>query len=299
MHAGVEPVPKPKGSGSRSRARRTAASLALAGTAALLAALLARAAAAETRDYAFQIAWGNVTLAEARVQMSRLGERYSVHGAGRTEGPLAFFIDWQGESRTEGLAADGRVRPLRHSHRGTWNDEARRTEIDWNVAGTPRVSNVPPPDEAEVTPVSEDSTLDTVDPFTVILMAVRALETKGRCELEAKVWDGRRRYDLTIEHAGRAILEADRPWAYAGPSIECRLSIQRIGGFRREAGRWKAKDDSGERTLWVADLGRGRYAPVRAELETAFGTVVGRLRPEPAAPATKEQAQLQRPAAAR
>ena len=274
--------------GSRAWARHTAAGIGFVGAVTLLAQL----AAAETRGYEFQVAWGNFTLAEASVQVSRLGERYSLRGAGRTEGLLAFFFEWQGTSQTEGLAANGRMRPLSHRHQGTWNDKARRTEVDWSVEGAPRVRNEPPPDETEVTPVPEASTLGTVDPFTVVLMVAEALKTGGRCETRAKVWDGRRRYDLTLEHAGSELLEADRTWAYAGPSVKCRLSIERIGGFRREQGSWKAEDDSGERVIWVADLGGGSYAPVRAELETAFGTVVGRLKP--AAPQTpEEQAKLQ------
>ena len=273
-------------SGSRTWLRRAALVLGVA------LAMPAAASAAETRDFAFQVAWGHVTLAEATVQVSRLGERYSLRGAGRTEGLLALFVDWEGASQTEGVSASGRLRPLRHSHHGTWNDEARRTEVEWRAEGAPRVRNEPPPDETEVTPVPAASTLGAVDPVTVVLMVAEALKTKGRCETRAKVWDGRRRYDLTLEHAGPAVLEADRPWSYAGPSVKCRLSIARIGGFRRDPGSWKAEDDSGTRTIWVADIGGGTYAPVRAELETAFGTVVGRLRPAESPQKPKEQAKL-------
>ena len=275
---------------SRAWLRRAAVWIGLAG----VATGSAGPAAAETRGFDFQVAWGNFTLAEARVQVSLLGERYSLRGSGQTEGLLGLFVDWEGRSQTDGIAANGRMRPLRHSHQGTWRGETRRTEVDWSAEGAPRVRNEPPPDETEVTPVPETSTLGTVDPFTVVLMVSDSLKKRGRCEARAKVWDGRRRYDLRVDHEGAEVLVADRPWSYAGRSVKCRLSIERIGGFRREAGAWKAKDDSGERAIWVADIGGGTYAPVRAELETAFGTVVGRLRPVEAGQEPKEQAELER-----
>ena len=280
---------------SQDLARRAAVCIGIAGTLAL-SALPLRPVVAETRGFDFQIAWGHVTLAETTVRLSVLGERYSLFGTGRTEGLFGLLFDWEGWSRTDGVAAAGRKRPVTHVNQGTWNGNLRRTRVDWNVAGAPRTQSEPPPDETEVTPVPAASTLDTVDPFTVVLTVIDSLKEKGRCEAREKVWDGRRRYDLVIQHVGPDVLTADRPWSYAGPSVKCSMRIERIGGFRRDTSSWKAKDDSGHRMIWVADLGGGNYAPVRAELETAFGTVVGRLKPAAAGDGPQEQVDLEQAA---
>jgi hypothetical protein len=250
--------------------------------------------AAETFSAKYQVAWGHLTLAEAEVSHSRADDTYTLTGEGKTEGVFGLLFDWEGTARTEGLAAPGARRPLRHSNAGALNGSRRDVRVDWLDDGRPRSEIDPPPDYSEVTPVPPDSTIGTTDPFTVLLQVLDTLKTKGRCEAEAKVWDGRRRYNLVVRDLGAEQLAADRPWAYAGPSIKCALDVERIGGFRIKPPSWKPEDDAGERYIWAADLGGGLFVPVRAELDTAFGTVVGRLKmtedraaeakmPEPAA----------------
>ena len=136
----------------------------------------------------------------------------------------------------------------------------------------------PPPDPEEVTPVPEASTVGTSDPFTALLAVLDRLPATGRCEAEASVWDGRRRYDLTISHLGEKTLVADRPWAYEGSAIGCALEFERIGGFWRErpSGRDPDENVSIRRVVWVAEIAPNRWALVRAEVETRYGTVVGR-----------------------
>ena len=253
--------------------------------------------AAETFSAKYQVAWGHVTLAEAEVSHSYADDAYTLTGSGKTEGVFSLLFDWEGSARTEGLAAQGARRPLRHSNGGTSNGSRRVTRVDWLDDGRPRSKIDPPPDYSEVTPVPPESTIGTTDPFTVLLQVLDTLKTEGRCEAEAKVWDGRRRYDLVVRHLGTEELAADRPWAYAGPSIKCALEVERIGGFRIKPPSWKPEDDTGERTIWAADLGDGLFVPVRAELGTAFGTVVGRLKmPEDqTAEAKKPEPEQQRP----
>jgi hypothetical protein len=240
-------------------------------TGALGALVLVPPAAAGTLAFEYQVDWGYITLAEASVSLTELGERYTLLGKGRTEGIIGLLFDWQGMARTEGIASNDERWPLLHSNEGIRDGAKMATHVDWSEAGTPRTETDPPPDLEEVTRVPETSIDGTSDPFTALMTVLDTLNEKRRCEGKAKVWDGRRRYDLVVEHGGTDDLVADRPWAYAGPTIKCSLSIERIGGFWRET--------SSSRMILAADIAGGRYVPVRAEFETGFGTIVGRLRP--------------------
>ena len=114
----------------------------------------------------------------------------------------------------------------------------------------------------------------------MVLSVLDRLAETGRCEAEAKIWDGRRRYDVAVSHLGEERLVADRPWAYNGLATRCALSFERIGGFWREQPRWRDPDEEAaalNRTIWAAEIAPGRWALVRVELETSYGTVVGRL----------------------
>lgn len=286
---------------ARPRRRRAASpsfyvpGLAALGFAGLLAISAPGAHAAEDLTLGYQMTWGNLTLADGEISYRQSDSRYHLVSRGRTQGILEFFFPWTGRAETKGLLrADGR-RPLLHQHQGTHEDETRWTRVDWpgadgagvaggETAGTamPRTEARPPPDPEQVTPVPPATTLGTRDPFTVLLSLLDRLAETGRCEGEARIWDGRRRYDLAVTHLGETVLTADRPWAYDGPAVGCALDFERIGGFWREAPDWRDPDENAavRREVWAAEMAPGQWVLVRAEMETTYGTVVGRLLPE-------------------
>ncbi len=250
--------------------------------AALLPVLGPSMARAETQTFGYLLAWGHLTLAEAEVSYRQSGASYHLMGQGRTRGILELFFPWQGRARTEGLLNGTARRSLVHQHEGVWKEKTRWTRVEWDGAAAPRTEAHPPPDPEKVTPVPEASTVGTSDPFTALLSVLDRLPATGRCEAEASVWDGRRRYDLSVSHLGEKTLVADRPWAYEGPAIGCALSYERIGGFWRERPDWRDPDEDapGRRVVWVAEFAPEQWVVVRAEMETRYGTVVGRLLPE-------------------
>lgn len=237
------------------------------------------AARAETLTLGYLVGWGHMTLAEAEVSFSQSDAGYRLGGTGRTRGLLELLFSWQGRAATEGERRQDGRRPLVHEHEGTWNESTRWTRVDWNGTAPPKTEARPPPDPEQVTPVAPAATRGTRDPLTVILSLLDRLAETGRCEGEAKVWDGRRRYDIAVSHLGEETLVADRPWTYGGRAVGCTLDFERIGGFWRERPGGGDGDESAalRRVIWAAEIAPGRWALVRAEVETPYGTVVGRL----------------------
>ncbi len=249
------------------------------GLAGLLGILGPAAIQAESLTLSYLVGWGHMTLVEAEISYSQSEIGYHLVSKGRTRGLLDLFFSWQGQAETEGLRLKEGRRPLVHEHEGTRKKKIRRTRVDWNGAAGPRTEAEPPSDLERVTPVPKSSIAGTSDPFTVILSLLDQLAATGRCEGEAKVWDGRRRYDLSVTHLGEEELIADRPWSYGGQAIGCALDIKRIGGFRREKPDWRSRDENAptRRVVWAAEIESGHWALVRGEMETQYGTVVGRL----------------------
>ena len=250
-----------------------------AGLAGLLGILDPTAIHAEPLTLSYLVGWGHMTLAEAEISYSQSENRYHLVSKGRTKGLLELFFSWQGRAETEGLRLKEGRRPLVHEHEGTWKEKTRWTRVDWNGAADPRTEAEPPPDLEKITPVPKSSIAGTSDPFIVILSLLDQLAVTGRCEWEAKVWDGRRRYDLSVTHLGEEELIADRPWSYEGQAIGCALDFKRIGGFWREQPGWRDRDEKApiRRVIWAAEIESGHWVLVRAEMETLYGTVVGRL----------------------
>ncbi len=250
-----------------------------AGLAGLLGILGPTAIQAEPLTLSYLVGWGHMTLAEAEISYSQSEIRYHLVSKGRTRGLLDLFFSWQGRAETEGLRLKEGRRPLVHEHEGTKKEKTRRTRVDWNGAAGPRTEAEPPPDLERVTAVPKSSIAGTSDPFTVILSLLDQLAVTGRCEGEAQVWDGRRRYDLSVTHLGEEELIADRPWSYGGQAIGCALDFKRIGGFRRETPDRRSRDENApiHRVIWAAEVESGHWVLVRGEMETQYGTVVGRL----------------------
>lgn len=234
-------------------------------------------AADEQAELRYQVAWGNMTLAEAKVNYELREDRYEIEGSGESQGTLAFFFPWKGSARTVGLTTPDGYRVSRHDSEGSYDDKTRRTTVLWrSEEAPPELKLEPQPDLSEVTPVAQAETADTADPFTVLLSTLDKLEQGERCEAEARVWDGRRLYDLKIEHIGRAELMRDRPWTYSGSAIGCSLTYTPIGGFRRES-EWKDRQDEIRRIIWVGRHANDKMVPVRIELTAPIGKFVGRL----------------------
>jgi len=225
-------------------------------------AVTATAARAENLTLGYLVSWGHLTVAEAEVSYSQSESRYHLIGDGRTRGILDFFVSWTGRAETEGLLREDGRRPLVHRHQGTWNENARRTRVDWDSAAAPRTEAEPPPDPEQVTPVPAASTRGTSDPFTVVLSVLDRLAASGRCEAEARIWDGRRRYDISVTHLGEETLTADRPWAYRGVATRCALDFERIGGFDERFSPWGFEDDDFSLRVHLAGY-RARLAHAR------------------------------------
>lgn len=250
-----------------------------AGLAILLGSLAPAAARAENLTLSYLVAWGHLTLAEAEVSYRQSGSRYRLAGNGRTLGALGLLFPWHGKAETEGVIKAGARQPLVHQQEGTWKRNTRWARVAWHGAAPPKTEAQPPSDLEKVTPVPKVSTIGTSDPFTVLLSVLDRLAATGRCETEAKIWDGRRRYNLSVTHLGAENLIADRPWTYQGEAVRCALDYERIGGFWREPPNWRDPDAkaSDRRMIWVAETAPDRWVLVRAEMETLYGTVVGRL----------------------
>ncbi len=225
----------------------------------------------------YEAHWGDIPLGDAAVTVRDAPDRYVIEGSAIARGPMALFFDWSGSAETKGRRQGGMRLPISHVSTGRGGDSERETTVAWLDAGLPKFTTEPPPDPEEVTPVLAASLANTLDPFTMLLKTMDGLAATGRCEGTARIFDGRRRYDLVIEHLGQGQLVPDRPGAYGGPAVRCRLRAKKIGGFYREASKWSLDEDEIERIAWIARLENGLWIPVRAEISGPLGNVVMRM----------------------
>lgn len=254
----------------------------LLGPAVLLGAALVLAGPlhAEPVSADYQVYFGGLHVLNAEAKLERRGGNYSLVAVAETQGFVGWLNPWQGTTESRGQIAAGKVVPRHHLNWGTDDDSdsgARRVELSYDEAGDIVDTLVQPEQDWEDRhPLPADAGKGTLDPLSVIAGLGELLQNGGRCEGSFAVFDGRKRYDLMVSDAGERMLEPTSYSIYAGPARGCRLEYKMLGGHRIEKNKYV--ETARERVVWVArPAANAPLIPVRLEIETAYGTLMGHL----------------------
>ena len=222
----------------------------------------------------YEIDWGPVTLADATVELLDSGEVRSVSADIASRGVGAWFSDFQ--SSLEIMRMGDGMQLL--NGKSTWGDALSNLTVTWLPGDEKPLVDYyrSKPRDYEITPVPEDSVANTVDPFTPIFEIGRDLNQTKRCEGSYRVFDGIRRYDLTIMDGGVSELTSDDAADFQGLAHRCDITLTRIGGFSTKKGLFKFGESEISRTLYLGEI-RGHWVPVRFEISAPLGTAVARL----------------------
>lgn len=240
---------------------------------ALFAAAPAPAAAQDAVQLDYEIYLGGLHAMSMTTLLSRdrdAGYRMSVDAA--TDGFIGTFVDARYRAESEGTTANAMANPRRFQGiSGQDGDENGKTvTLTYNDGLAPDVNFVPA-HEAPSDPLPADMTAATVDPPSAMVTLMETLGSTGRCDAAVKVYDGKRRYNLTSSHAGEVELNPTRYSAYAGPAVECRVGIERIAGFRK--GRFEKRYPE-QITIFLASAMPGvTPVPVRMHAKNMFGSL--------------------------
>jgi hypothetical protein len=252
--------------------------LALAG-----ALLPAPARAAETGpvqalDLTYDAYLGGLHIFTLDVAMTLRADRYRVSAEGQTEGMVGWLYGWDVKLAAEGMERTDRIEPLRYVTDSEWKGTRRKVDLGFAEGGRYVLERTPPlePDPDIEGGLPETLPEGTVDPLSLAVAASRALAENGRCDQTVPVFDGQRRYDLTLRHVDEATLPSSDYSIYQGRAVRCTVSMTRISGFRKS---WKSKRQwdapSSAPTIWVAPIQAGLPpVPVRYDGAIALGNIV-------------------------
>jgi hypothetical protein len=238
-------------------------------------------ASAEPFSVKYDVYFGGLHVLNAQANWEQGAAAYSIAAQAETQGFVGWLHPWQGNTSSQGRIDDGKVVPARHENRGSADDDeadgARLVHLTYDAAGNLADSLVQPEqDWEERHPLPANAGAGTLDPLSVIAGLSQLLQKTGRCEGSFAVFDGRKRYNLMVSDAGETQLDASNYSIYAGPARGCRLDYEMLGGHRIE--RSKYAETARERIVWVARPAEDApLVPVRLEIETAYGTLMGHL----------------------
>ena len=264
---------------SRLTARLSWIGLALVGAVSLsVPARAAEATAARTLDLTYDVYLGGLHIFTLDVAMTLRPDRYRVSAEGQTEGMVGWLYSWDVKLAAEGLERNDRIEPLHYVTDSAWQGTRRTVDLGFAGGGRYALERTPPPEPDPDIEGGLPETLPegTVDPLSLAVAASRALAESGRCDQTLPVFDGQRRYDLTLRHVEEATLPPSDYSIYRGRAVRCTVSMKRISGFRKS---WKSKRQwdapSSAPTIWVAPIQPDLPpVPVRYDGAIALGNIV-------------------------
>lgn len=242
----------------------------------LFAAGTAGPAAANTDErvvLSYELWKGGFHALDLQAGLRRGGETYSVDFAVRSRGVIGWIYPYLLEGAADGKLDGGGPRPSRFASLAQSRGDERRRAISYLADGTLRTWSDPPRTVGEdEEAVPESMRRDTLDPASAILAVIDAVARTGRCDGDYPVYDGRRRYDLSVSLVGESPLAPSRYTAYSGPATLCRVTVEKLSGFRDMAKKGGMPDII---DIWLASIaGANSPLPVRLEGQSDLGSLV-------------------------
>ena len=231
------------------------------------------ASANERLVLSYEVWKGGFHALDLEADLARADGDYVIRFAAHTRGFIGWIYPYLLEGEAGGKLADKGPLPNRFATLSRSRSDEKRRAISYLGDGSLVTWSDPPrsaEDDEESVPTP--MRLNTLDPASAILSVVDAVTRAGKCDGDYPVYDGRRRFDLTVSLIGPEPLAPSRYSSYSGPATLCRVVVNKLAGFR---------DRGGEGGLpaiinvWLASVASFEpMVPVRLEGESALGNMI-------------------------
>ena len=234
-------------------------------------------AAPKRVDLVYAVYASGFHVLDAQAYHLQEGARYEIGAGAHTEGFLDWLFSWQGRTASVGYLENQTAVPEKHENWGLYNGSERRILVTYDqTGGVQSVVRDPEPNWEKFFPLPDDAAEGTIDPLSLIAQMTSRIYEGGTCNGEFPVFDGKRRYDLYTVDKGMEELPDNGYSIYRGPALKCRIDYKMLGGNRREVS--DVAKSARDRDIWIAQvIEGGPYIPVRVQVETSFGPIIGHL----------------------
>lgn len=211
---------------------------------------------------------------------------YDIDLTSETQGFIGTIFPWRGIYKTAGHTAESRHVPDQHTSRSIWRKKEKMTEQTYAPDGT--LLKVTTQENGKTTvkrDIDKKLSQDAVDLLTGTLMMIRQAPDSGACDRTFTVFDGRRRFAITLSGGEMDDIRKSDYSVFAGPALRCTITVKPLAGFREKDQKrgWMAVQNhtmarKKPPTIWFARLAKdGPVLPVRMEINSDYGAAVAHL----------------------
>ena len=136
---------------------------------------------------------------------------------------VEFINQVNGNGKVSGIV-DDTYRPTNYSYKYTRKKKEKYVEMNYLNNVVEKIVNMPKIDKSELSTVSDDMLVGTIDPSSFFLNLLDYDKT-GQCKRKFKIFDGKRRYDVIFKNINNN---------KKNNSIECEANQIRLGGYKKD-----------------------------------------------------------------
>lgn len=248
-----------------------------------------RTVATEARklDLKYDVYAGGFKALNATMEMDLDPKAYDLALEARTQGFIGKLFPWKAAYATSGHTDEtGAPVPTLHMARSTWRDNVKLTEMDFDPNGNLLKTTTQQNNKTTVDrDVDSELSANAVDMLTGTLMIMQNAGSTDNCKGSFPVFDGKRRFNITLQDDGRETLEKSEYSNFSGDALRCTIKVEPVAGFKAKDKNkgWLAVQAHTEArhkppTIWLGRLeNNGPVVPVRMEIASAYGAVVAHL----------------------
>ncbi|MGY9105976.1 MAG: DUF3108 domain-containing protein [Alphaproteobacteria bacterium] len=236
---------------------------------------------ASTLELVYRLYIGGIPLGQVDFSTRLRGDSYTAASTLETVGVANALWEAKLEATSYGSFRELDLRPTNYDAFSI-HEATRGVRQQVTLAYTGGLPSVTPnPDYREPVTLEDHEMQDTVDPVSALVLAVTRYEAHSEepCAVVAPVFDGRRRYTVTLDFERNRDVTMDNG-LYSGEVQICKLNYKPIAGAPQNV---FEGDDVPEIFLWLttvqssADPDRHYVLPLRLWSETDFGIIVSLL----------------------
>jgi hypothetical protein len=237
----------------------------------------------QTIKIEYVVFFGGFHLATLQFSGSITDNVYKIRSAIQTEGVADALAKTTADIGSQGVVDQKYVRPTLYNSDVTDANQRQLVSMVYEDFIAEQASSFPEYN-LERFPVADEMKVDTVDPISAIMFILQgsAVTSDNACGGTIPIFDGRRRFNISLEHVDTEEVSTGKNGAFKGEAYKCWVGYKKIAGFKlpktkRAQKKWeKAKSDWPDIHMWINERDDGLRVPVRIQSETTFGVFVAR-----------------------
>jgi len=232
----------------------------------------ASSAAAEEVKLQHAVYLGGIFLGGVETNLVQQADKYYSSSKATSNGAINWLFTWKAAGVSSGILDKGAFVPREYSYQSAWNKKNKGGVIKYQPDGsvTSELFGKKNTNTKKYTPIDPKDLKDSMDPISMAFNAAMKLAKGEGCKGQYPVYDGRRRFDVTLADEGQKKFKPSRYSVHTGLSTGCSIKITKLGGFRRNPSYDPVEQE--KLVIWnAAPRDGGLVVPVRMQVNTDYG----------------------------